>query len=242
MIGKAIIGNSFNACINYCLAEEKEPQVLASHGVFGESKMALASQFNTIKSLRPGVKKAVWHSAISFAPDDLVSEELMVQIAKDYLSEMKLQEHQYLMVRHNDTDHEHLHIIVNRVGFDGAVMRDWKSGYRTKKVMQKLELKYELVVAEQQGNRRKQQIAEQIEEGLSRKEPIDQIFGRVEGLGYRVQYNKTSTGNIRGVSFIDEAKGILFKSSAIKREYSYAKLSKATIKHQLRRKTKNLHL
>ncbi|WP_366519929.1 relaxase/mobilization nuclease domain-containing protein [Halodesulfovibrio sp.] len=31
---------------------------------------------------------------------------------------------QYVVVRHNDTEHDHIHIIANRVSMDGAVVSE----------------------------------------------------------------------------------------------------------------------
>lgn len=230
MIGKAIIGNNFRACINYCLNEKKSPKILGAMGVYGKSVDELTNQFELIASQRPNLNKAVWHGAISFAYDDDVSDELMLKIAKGYLDGLGLNDNQYLIVKHCDTKHEHLHLIINRVRFDEEVSRDFRCGYKAKKVMQGLEKEYGLTVATEQGNKRKLSIENQIEVGLLNKESIDQIFNRIENIGFTIVYNKTSKGVIRGISFRDNDKGIIFKSSSIKREYSYFKLLKLTQK------------
>ncbi|WP_422358588.1 relaxase/mobilization nuclease domain-containing protein [Reichenbachiella sp.] len=241
MIGKAIIGKSFGGCIRYCLNPKKGAEILDQHGLFGLNPKDIIHQFDVIRSQKPGLKSPVWHTPISFAHSDKVDDQLMIRIAKDYLTEMNLQDNQYLIVKHKDTKHEHMHIVINRIGFAGDVARDWKCRYKTKLAMQKLEKKYQLVIAEQQGNKRKEAIANQIEKGLANKESVDQIFNRIEKLGFKIKYNKTSTGNIRGVSFIDQEKGICFKSSAINRDYTYSKLVQAAQKIQSF-KTKKLTL
>ncbi len=185
-------------------------------------------QFKLVKNLRPNVNRPVWHSAISFAPQDVIDDLKMKQIADEYLQEIGLQNNQYLMVKHNDTNHKHVHIIINRVGFDGSLMRDWKSGYRTKKIMQELEKRHNLKIAVDQGNKRKEDIAVTIANGITKKKNVSQIMGDIENLGYKIQYNKTKAGNIRGVSFINKELGISFKSSSIDRNYSYSNLIKLT--------------
>lgn len=241
MIGKAIIGTSFNACINYCMDAKKRSEILAYNHVYGKTNNQLANQFNMIKNQRPGLKSPVWHSAISFAHEDKVNSTEMLKIAKDYLQEMGLDQQQFLIIKHNDTVHSHAHLIVNRVGMDGDVIRDWKSGYKTKLVMQKLEKKYGLVRAEERPNQRKVAIAQQIELGLANKEGLSNILSRIESLGYEVKYNKTSNGVVRGISFLDKEKGISFKSSQIHRNYSYTKLLAATQQKQFIR-SKNISL
>lgn len=242
MIGKALIGNSFYHCIDYCLNKYKTPVILSSFGVHGTDVNQLTQQYEMIAGLRPNVTKKVWHGCVSFAYADEVNDALMVKIAEDYIKELNLDNNQYMVVQHNDTRHRHLHIIVNRIQFDGNITRDYRCGYRTKKVMQKLEKKYGLVQAEKQGNKRKEAIANQIEIGLLNQESIEEIFKRIEIIGFSVVYNKTAKGVIRGVSFRDKEKGINFKSSEISRKYSYSKLLKQTQRQIVKQKNREIPL
>lgn len=226
MIGKALIGNSFKACVKYCLQQTKNPVILEQSGVYGDDVGLLTNQFNTIAKQKETVTKKVWHGVVSFAHSDNVSDDLMLCIAKDYLSGLGLANNQYMVVKHQDTEHEHLHLVINRIAYDGKVVDDFQCGYRTMKLMQKLEKKYNLLRAVDQPNKRKEAIAAEIEIGLLNRESVDEILHRVVVLGYAIEYNKTSTGNIRGVSFKDEKKGIVFKASDIKRQYSYTSLVK----------------
>lgn len=228
MIGKALIGNSFKACVKYCLNPTKKPVILEQSGVYGNDVMQLTNQFNTIAKQKETVTKKVWHGAISFAHTDKVSDDLMVSVAKDYLSGLGLTNNQYMIVKHQDTEHEHLHLVINRITYDGKVTKDFQCGYKTMKLMQQLEKKYNLARAIDQPNKRKEVIATEIEIGLLNKESVEEIFQRIRSLGYAVEFNKTANGNIRGVSFKDEKKGIVFKASDIKRNYSYANLLKLT--------------
>jgi hypothetical protein len=48
----------------------------------------------------------------------------MLEVAQEYLRKMGLDRHQYIVVRHKDQKHKHLHIVANRVGFHGEVASD----------------------------------------------------------------------------------------------------------------------
>jgi hypothetical protein len=228
MIGKAIIGNSFYGCVNYCLQSIKRPIIMGQNGVFGSNPLSLSHQFELISNLKRNVSKPVCHSAISFAHKDKINDALIQAIVKDYLKDIGLDQKQYLLIKHQDTKHEHVHLIINRIGFDGEVARDYRSGYRTKLIMQKLEKKYGLIVAQKQGNKRKEQIRLLIETGLQKRKDLKTILNDIEQIGYKVIFNKTSNDKIIGMSFLNIEKGITFKSSEISRKYSYNKLLKAT--------------
>lgn len=220
MIGKVINGKSFGGCVNYCLDKKKSPEILGSNGLMLTTKKEITKQFNAVRKLRPQVEKVVWHTPISFAYADEVDNMLMRKIALDYLKEMGLEDHQYLIVKHSDKQHKHLHLIINRVGFDGEAARDWKNSYRTMKVMQKLERKYGLTVALEASNNRKEMIASAIDLGISKRESFPSVMNRVEQLGYTIKINETSNDVLRGVSFLDEEKGISYKASEINRSLS----------------------
>jgi type IV secretory pathway VirD2 relaxase len=70
--------------------------------------------------------KYFYHTSVNFPPHDNLKDEQMVAIAKDYLEAMGFDQHQYAIFRHFDADHPHIHILVNRIGYDGAVLSDSK--------------------------------------------------------------------------------------------------------------------
>ena len=60
-------------------------------------------------------KKPVFHYTLSWHPDERPTEALMMEAARSSLKALGLEQHQALMAAHNDTDHPHLHIVVNTV-------------------------------------------------------------------------------------------------------------------------------
>ena len=74
----------------------------------------------------PRVKKPVYHFGASLAPDEHLSREQWTMVAERLLERLGLEEHQAILALHTDRDHEHIHIVVNRVGIDG---RAWKPDF-----------------------------------------------------------------------------------------------------------------
>lgn len=60
-------------------------------------------------------KKPVYHLMVAWSPKDKVSSDQMEEVGKRLLDCLGLSEHQAVAVQHTDTDHPHIHIIVNRV-------------------------------------------------------------------------------------------------------------------------------
>ncbi|MGH7618568.1 MAG: relaxase/mobilization nuclease domain-containing protein [Gemmatimonadaceae bacterium] len=73
------------------------------------------------------VSQPVYHLALSFDPRDAVDRAAMERVANRVLGELKLQEHQAIIVAHADRAHPHLHILINRVHPEtGRVWDRWQ--------------------------------------------------------------------------------------------------------------------
>ena len=59
--------------------------------------------------------KPVQHFSISLPPDEHLSREQWEQVIDTTLRDLGLEEHQALIIALRDTDHEHIHLLVNRV-------------------------------------------------------------------------------------------------------------------------------
>lgn len=165
MIIKPKINRSFPAMCRYALQEknpEKQAEVLATHGVRSDSSAHMAADFDVVRSMRPGLNKAVMHVIIAFPSEEKgkVTNDMMVNIARDYLKEMKisLTNTQWAAVRHNDKDHPHLHLIVNRVDLNGQTVSDKFCRSRSVDAAKKLERTYGLVVADEVGQKQARKI------------------------------------------------------------------------------------
>lgn len=153
MIGKIILGKSFRGCIGYVL-ENKQDVVLKSGPVdraelisfnqcFGDKK-ELIRQFNDVRFLNHRLAKPVMHIILSLAPGETPDRPTLKAIAEDCAKELGFDKHQYLSVTHNDTGHQHLHIVINRIGFDGKTLSDSNNYKKIANCCRKMELKYNL--------------------------------------------------------------------------------------------------
>lgn len=60
-------------------------------------------------------KTPVYCYSLAWHPDETPSRDEMMTAARDTLKVLGLDQHQAVFVAHNDTDHKHVHIIVNRI-------------------------------------------------------------------------------------------------------------------------------
>ncbi|HHA1988868.1 relaxase/mobilization nuclease domain-containing protein [Enterobacter ludwigii] len=96
------------------------------------------------------MNKPTFHAFLSLPKDEKLTDEQWQEIAKDYLKEMNIDidKHQYICVRHKDTDKDHIHIVANRVGLDGSVWHGQHSAFNTIAACERLEVKHGLTITQ----------------------------------------------------------------------------------------------
>lgn len=227
MIGKISIGKSFGGCIRYCLEDKLDKkhqvtftnraEVLEYNLCFG-NKHELTRQFNEVRLLNQRVSKPVMHFSISFAPGENIPREKLLDMTKECALKFGFENNQYLSVYHKDTRHQHLHIVANRIGFDGRTVSDSQSYKKIAEYCRKMELKHDLkqvlspklfLNKEQRLlprlDQRKEKMKTDIRECLRYTYNYDQFKQQMEQRGYQLIKG-------RGIAFMDD-KGVRLKGS-----------------------------
>lgn len=252
MIGKVYLRKDFYGAVNYVL-NKSQAVLLEASGIRSENALVASQDFELIRSLRPRVKMAVWHTSISFARVDVVSDELIKNVANDYLTEMGLNESQYLIVRHFDTPHHHFHIISNRVKDSGDLVSDQWCKNRTARCCDLLEEKYRLTIARLQSRKSNSQdkrarlsekkafIKQSINKAISDSKVItmNNLRESLHALQIEMQLQIQKTGRTNGISF--RYKSFACKGSALGKEYKIKQLTErmeSNLKSRLKHKMK----
>ena len=236
MIGKIKKGSGFKGCVNYVLGKE-QAALLHAEGVLVESKQDIIRSFCMQTEMNPGLKKPVGHIALSYSPVDApkLTDEKMVQLAQEYMREMKITDTQYIIVRHQDREHPHVHIVFNRIDNNGKTISDSNDMYRNEQVCKKLKEKHGLYFAKgkeqvkqhrlKEPDKTKYEIYTAVKNEIGKLRNWQQLKEQLteKGIGIQFKY-KGQTDEIQGVSF---SKGeYTFKGSEIDRSFSYSKLDK----------------
>lgn len=141
-------GSGFKGCVNYVLGKE-QAVLLHADGVLTESRGDIIRSFCMQTGMNPDLKKPVGHIALSYSAVDApkLTDEKMVQLAQEYMREMKITDTQYIIVRHQDREHPHVHIVFNRIDNNGKTISDRNDMYRNEQVCKKLKTKHGLYFA-----------------------------------------------------------------------------------------------
>ena len=119
----------------------------------------IKNEVELIRELRPALSKYVWHTSLNFSveerPDKLTNEK-MLEMALDYMKAMGYEDNQYLIVRHHDAGHPHVHMLVNRITYDGNVVSDSNNFYKSQAALRRLEKQYNLITLDRDNQVTKQ--------------------------------------------------------------------------------------
>ena len=248
MIAKTSIGRSFKGCCAYNMqkVELGKGQVLLSQGVRDYELKGMVADFVRQSQLNPELSRSVWHTAISFDPQDearlLREPQLIQQVATDYLNGMGLDQSQYVVIQHQDTAHTHFHIIANRVANDGHTISDSHNFNRSEKLLRELEQQHRLTLMKEQGyrlgiehlpqaDRHRLEMRNEVRQSLAQSTTSSELRANLAQRGIELIVNRDKAGQARGLSFErvgqnenGEAVRIAFKGSKLHQTLSLGQI------------------
>ena len=150
MIAKIVTGKSFGGAVRYLLEKSGHARIIDSDGVELSDIRSLIGSFNFQRKARPEKAEVVGHISLSFHKDDTprLTDGFMAGLAREYMQRMGITDTQYIVVRHTDTEHPHLHILYNRVKYDTKLVRSHNERIRSVAVCKAMKQKYGLTFSE----------------------------------------------------------------------------------------------
>ncbi|MBT1705281.1 relaxase/mobilization nuclease domain-containing protein [Chryseosolibacter indicus] len=261
MTANLIKGKGFRGALRYNMEKvAKEEAEVLDHSFGSLKEKAILKEVLAVKVQRPSLQKYFYHTSINFPYHEKLSNQLMKQIGQDFLEKSGFDQHQYLMFRHYDADHPHLHILVNRIGYDGSVVSDSNDYARCEKVLRELEKKYGLteVVSSKQAQERavskdellmmkrtnspsaKMAMQHIIKEVLKSKSQLstNEFISKLDERGVKVLFNQASTGYVSGISY--SYQGMVMQGSKLGNVFKWSTI-KNTINYEQERDRQRIH-
>ena len=157
MVAKISLGKSIYGALSYNAEKinKEKGRVLDTNKIYndGSGNIDIHRAFEDFKRWMPQhtrAEKTMMHISLNPHPDDRLSEMQYTQLAHEYMEKMGFSEMPYLIVKHEDIDRHHIHIVALRVRPDGSCISDKNNFYRSKEITRELEKKYGLHTAERQ--------------------------------------------------------------------------------------------
>lgn len=251
MKAKISRGGGFRGIAEYALGDEKEAEFVAGN-VDGRTPRELSAEFALTRRLRPKTPRPVWHCSLSLPEGERLDSDKWETVVHDFLDGMLFdrENHQFFAVRHTDTDHDHVHIIVSRIGLDAGL---WHGKWEARKAIdltQKLEIQHgltrtpgyrqkdeksltkgeiEMAVRTEQAPPKKV-LQALIKEAAKDNPTVVQFAEKLVMSGVEVRANVASTGTLSGFSFgLD---GYSFKGSQLGKKFGWKALQAQGVSYE----------
>ena len=225
----------------------KRAELLATNFSSSDAK-DIKREVEWVRQLRPGLNRYVYHTSLNFSNEEVnaLTNEKLLAIAHDYLQALGYTNNQYLIFRHYDAEHSHIHLLVNRINFDGGVVSDSNNYKRSEDILRNLERQYNLinVAPSRKASQRavtkseiemidrtgkpsdKMLLQEQINRLLSAKGiDMNNFIRRAEQADIHFLFNQASTGWVTGVTYFYN--GFKVKGQVLGNRYKWAELIKS---------------
>ena len=143
---------------NFKKVEKGEASILLAAELYQdrEGRYTMEDVFADMEALIPKkcrTKKAVFHCSLNPHPDEKLSDELLVQIAKEYMEALGYGKQPYIVFKHNDIAREHIHIVSLRADSKGRKINDRFEKRRSKQITDALERKFGLIPSSKVANK-----------------------------------------------------------------------------------------
>ena len=235
MIAKIMKGSGFKGVINYILDPKKGTELIDSLGVRTDGINHIVQSFIDQTELNPRVSKVVGHISLSFSVQDSpkLNNEWMAQIAREYMEKMGIKDTQYIIGRHFDKEHPHIHIAFNRIDNNGKTISDRNNRFRSEKICKELTAKYGLYFAGGKENvkehrlkepdKTKYEIYQTLKAEIARCRDWKALLAHLKKQDIDVRFKyKSNSQEVQGIIF--EKNGYHFNGSKVDRSFSYSKI------------------
>lgn len=239
MIAQINTGNSFGGLVNYANdIIKKDTVIVASEGVSLSSNTAIAASFKLQAKSHQTVKNFVGHISLSFSPEDRekVNDQIMAKIAKEYMRRMGIVNTQFVVFRHKDQPHPHIHIVYNRVNNNGNAIKG-DTGYKKSAAITKaLTREYGLTFGKGKKDVRRERLKgkdaikyrlyDNITEAMKDSISWQQLRKALKVKGISLEFCRDNNGSVCGVTFTDIEHHVTFAGGKLDRSLTFGNIDR----------------
>ena len=133
MIGKGTSISHTGTSIDYGWNQEKDAEIVFSQHLAGNNPHEITEEFKLIQEENTRCQKNTLSFILSPTQEDgsNLSKQQLGELTQKFIKEMQLKERQAIAFVHRDKAHTHVHLYVNRIGFDGKAYNDSFIGKRS---------------------------------------------------------------------------------------------------------------
>ncbi len=269
-------GNSFELTTAYILGATKnqKPTILAAQGI--ELQPFAARKIHTgncpkkyirkiakyigysfdIQAQTHPLPKPVRHYIVTFPPEDteiLERNELLVEIVAKYMLQIGISNTQYIVVRHNNTKHPHVHIVFNPIDNDFNVIRESDQFHKNERICKRITKEYSLHFSNPRNVRTnleklpkhdqiKAIMRKEVENALRTSDRWEDLETKLNTHNIEISYRRNHKNELIGIVFHRKTNDTVyhFKGSQLSRSLTVSKINKYLVSNSARIEEKDV--
>lgn len=157
MVAKITIPKSIEAALNYNekKVEKGAAECLHAANYLSEAKNMSFYQklngFEMLNNLNSRATTKTIHISLNFDPSEKLSNDKLIEVANVYMEKIGFGQQPFLVYKHEDAGHPHIHIVSTTIKEDGSRVNTHNIGrYQSEKARKEIEQQYGLIKAERQ--------------------------------------------------------------------------------------------
>ena len=137
---------SFAAVINYNerVVKKGKGEILSHHNMITFTGQERIKWLEDAAATNTRIKYPVFHVALAFDYGDQLNNSVLDQIGHEYMEHMGYSDCSYVIYRHEDKKHTHIHVVGSRIDQAGKKVNDSFEQYKSESLCRNMEVKYQL--------------------------------------------------------------------------------------------------
>lgn len=191
----------------------------------------MAAEWSMWTELNDQIEKDVFHVSLSLPAGEELEAEQWREACETYLERMGFGQSAWVAYRHGDTRHDHVHILANRVDFEGKAVNVWRDHIRGQEVCRELERDFALErVPSGRDQLREEELAESLQDRVQAaawaSDEMGEFVRELERRRVDLEVRRREDGTPYGISYGRRGDDEMVAGSDIGRAFSWSGLQK----------------
>lgn len=223
------------ASMQYGMNQDKMAEVVYKAHLAGETPSEVTQEFKILQDTNSRCQKNTLSFVLSPTVEDgkKLNVKKLEELTGRFVKQMKLQQHQAMAFVHRDKKHLHVHLYVNRIGFDGKAYNDSYIGKQSQLAAEKVAKEMHLTTAREVQQAKQQSLLhiralikkQHLKTLQTSPKTVDQYIKRMHKQGVKVIPVINKSKQLQGFRFAYKSHNL--KGSAVHREMSGGKILQA---------------
>ncbi len=242
MIAQINKGCGFAGLVDYANdIKKKDTQIICSEGVCLTNNASIVASLKVQAAMNPSVKDFVGHISLSVSPDDTskLTDVVMAKLAQEYLLRMGIANTPYVVFRHKDQPHDHVHIVYCRIDNNGKETKCDTNFKKSIAITKALTREFGLTFGKGKSRVRRERLKgkdkikyrlyDVITTVLKGCKDWNSLRSKLAAKGISARFVNDANGNPKGIVFTDDKHKVSFAGGKIDRSLSFGNICKQMV-------------